>query len=974
MSDAHHLVLVPHTHWDREWYRTHEQFRTRLVELIDRVLELLESDPGFRHFTLDGQSVVLDDYLEVRPRAAERIAKLVSAGRLFVGPWYVLPDEWLVSAEALVRNLRLGMARADAAGGSMRLGYVPDQFGHVGQLPQIFAGMGFDAAALWRGVGANVGETLFDWEAPDGTRLLTVHLARSYSNAANLPSDPAALAGRLRGEIEGLGRRSRIPTLLLMAGTDHALPDPRLPRSVEAALADLPGVTAEIGHLPGFVARARAEAPPDRPLHRGELRSGLRSPLLPGCASARTPQKQQDFVNDRWLTRYWEPLAAWWGALGGRVDREWLDLAWRIALENHPHDSICGCSVDAVHEQMETRFARVREIAEAQVDRIWADLAAHIRPPAGPGDGSPAPAFGVWNPGTSGPTPVAVELEVEEGGDGLAAGAAVDWCVHDAGGRPLPTSATRLEPAEDLLALELPRSLSGFVTENDFHEFLGFHVQDVSLRREGDTLWAVMQLGRSPIPIDDLESRRAALREAVAASDAEQIGFRARTRSLLRLEFVDDLPGCGLRVYDARPGRSAHAGQLAAAGSPDEALSIANAHWSIEVDRAGRVRLARRGLGADSGREWVMEDALRLVSEGDRGDEYNFDPVPGAAVVATPARVELESAEARGALAELAFGGHLQVPRGLDDDRSTRSADCVDVPFRARIRLWADLDRIDLSLQAGNTARDHRMRIHLRAPFAAEELQVESAFELARRPVEPAGPAPGERIAAERPVGATPQRQWAGMSGGGFTLSAATRGLAEVEALREEADVGALAITWWRSVGWLSRGDLAYRPGHAGPPFATPGAQVQGGHTAELSWRWHPAGESSRLAEAHRFAYPPLARPLPPGSTSAPVLEDGARLVSLEAEGIVHSAIEPVEDGGFALRVWNPEPSPAELELAVGLPGGATLVRTDLRGVPLDGHGPPAAVGEGRAAALTLGPCQIATWVVRPAPREDPRT
>src|SRR5262245_60201252 len=160
-----HLVIVPHTHWDREWYRSHEQFRYRLLRMLDGLLDLLERDPAFRCFTLDGQMVVLDDYLEVRPAARERVAKLVREGRLVVGPWYVLPDEWLVSGEAMIRNLRLGLARAAELGGGMKLGYVPDQFGHVGQLPQLFAGFGFDAAVLWRGVGNDVAETCFTWEA-----------------------------------------------------------------------------------------------------------------------------------------------------------------------------------------------------------------------------------------------------------------------------------------------------------------------------------------------------------------------------------------------------------------------------------------------------------------------------------------------------------------------------------------------------------------------------------------------------------------------------------------------------------------------------------------------------------------------------------------------------------------------------------------------------------------------------------------
>ncbi len=285
---AQHLVVVPHTHWDREWYRTHEEFRVRLVALVDQVLDLLERDPAFRHFTLDGQTIVVDDYLAVRPGARARIEKLVREGRLLLGPWHVLPDEWLVSGEALIRNLRTGLARAEALGGAMRLGYVPDQFGHVGQLPQIFHRFGFAGAALWRGVGADVGETAFWWEAPDGTKLLTLHLVGGYGNATHLPLEREALTRRLGRVLAELRPFVRGTTCCLMNGSDHVPPQPGLPAALAAAVPRLsPAAEFEIATLPRVLERVRHEQGDTAPCHRGELRSGLRAPLLPGCASAR---------------------------------------------------------------------------------------------------------------------------------------------------------------------------------------------------------------------------------------------------------------------------------------------------------------------------------------------------------------------------------------------------------------------------------------------------------------------------------------------------------------------------------------------------------------------------------------------------------------------------------------------------------------------------------------------------------------
>ena len=142
------LHIVSHTHWDREWYLPFQVFRFRLVQLVDQVLDLLEANPDYRYFTLDGQTIVLDDYLEIRPEREGRIEALIRRGSLLVGPWYVLPDEFLVGPEATVRNLLLGAPGCPALHGARRwsVGYVPDSFGHISQLPQI-------AARLWHGGG-----------------------------------------------------------------------------------------------------------------------------------------------------------------------------------------------------------------------------------------------------------------------------------------------------------------------------------------------------------------------------------------------------------------------------------------------------------------------------------------------------------------------------------------------------------------------------------------------------------------------------------------------------------------------------------------------------------------------------------------------------------------------------------------------------------------------------------------------------
>ena len=158
MSDAtvREVHVVPHTHWDREWYSPFPTFRLRLVDLLDELLPRMEQDVAFTHFQLDGQMAVVDDYLEMRPDEAGRIRALATDGRLSMGPWYVLPDEFLVSGETHVRNLQLGMARARDFGGAMQVGYLPDMFGHIAQMPQLLRLFGLDDAVVWRGVPSTI--------------------------------------------------------------------------------------------------------------------------------------------------------------------------------------------------------------------------------------------------------------------------------------------------------------------------------------------------------------------------------------------------------------------------------------------------------------------------------------------------------------------------------------------------------------------------------------------------------------------------------------------------------------------------------------------------------------------------------------------------------------------------------------------------------------------------------------------------
>ncbi|HEV2309084.1 MAG TPA: alpha-mannosidase, partial [Acidimicrobiia bacterium] len=302
------VAIVPHTHWDREWYQPFQVFRIRLVALLDQLLPLLESDLSYARFLLDGQTAVLDDYLAVRPEAASRLARLATSGRLQVGPWMILMDEFMVSGETLVRDLQLGMARATELGGAMQVGYLPDMFGHVAQMPQLLAHAGLRHAVVWRGVPQAVTQTAFWWEAPDGSRVRAEYLYGSYSNGRDLPDDAKALITRAHGYELELGP-ARLPGggMLLMNGTDHQLPQPWLGRVVAEANDLQDDYSFVVTSLPEYL----ADQPTDGLMTwAGELRSGARANVLMGVASNRVDVHRLCAAAERALERRAEPLSA----------------------------------------------------------------------------------------------------------------------------------------------------------------------------------------------------------------------------------------------------------------------------------------------------------------------------------------------------------------------------------------------------------------------------------------------------------------------------------------------------------------------------------------------------------------------------------------------------------------------------------------------------------------------------------------
>ena len=380
MDNKIQATIVSHTHWDRAWYVSFQEYRIRLVRLIDRLLHLLNTRPDYQVYMLDGQMAVLEDYLEVRPQRARVIQEYCRIGRIKVGPWYVLADEFLVSPEALIRNLMLGHRIGQEYGGVFKIGYVPDGFGHIAQLPQILRGFGIDNAYFWRGVGPE-GERLgteFEWRALDGSQVTTIWMPWGYHNISNIGYpihwgdtsqmvfDMNLAIQQIRKAISNLQLMSHTPAILLMNGIDHAEAEPRLPEIIASANREIAGVGLYQGTLAEHLERVRA-AQPDLPVFEGEFRWGKYSEILQGVYATRIHLKQANQRVETLLESYTEPLATLAWACGADVPDGTPDLlwtAWRWLLKNHPHDDIYGSGIDIVHDEMSYRFSQAEQIAQ----------------------------------------------------------------------------------------------------------------------------------------------------------------------------------------------------------------------------------------------------------------------------------------------------------------------------------------------------------------------------------------------------------------------------------------------------------------------------------------------------------------------------------------------------------------------------------------------------------------------------------
>ncbi|MFC6180973.1 alpha-mannosidase [Lactiplantibacillus daowaiensis] len=864
------VFIISHSHWDREWYLPFEQHHMRLVTLIDNLLDIFKTDPDFDSFHLDGQMIALDDYLAVRPERKPELAAAIQAGKLQIGPFYILQDDFLISPEANVRNMVIGRDEARKYGQEVPLGYFPDTFGNMGQTPQMMALADLPTAAFGRGVtptgfnnqtgGADYQSQYSEmwWEGPDGTKILGLLFANWYSNGNEIPTDRQAAKVYWDQKLADAEKFAATDNLLMMNGVDHQPVQTDVTAAIKVANELYPDYEFIHANFKDYLAALQTDLPTDLSTIQGELTSQETDGwyTLANTASSRVYLKQANTKNERQLDSIAEPLATMaYAAEAYPHDR--LRYAWKLLLQNHPHDSICGCSVDEVHREMLTRFAKSTEVGRYVAQEALNKLAQRITTNDFATEAKPFVVVNTTGYPKSGLTTVTIEWQ------------RINFSEP---GTIQSQRAQLMTALADLPALQVVDATGQAVPFRLLKQAVEFHYD---------------------LPKDRFRVAYQAIEITIAIN-------------------VTDLPAFGWQTLALMPATTVPA------TLPDvdaQATSFKNEWVQVAVAGDGSLTVTNRETGHRYQGMLVFEDT------GDMGNEYIYKQTADhQAILSTdyPHQVRLVQADDLGV--ELELTNQLAVPVAADETLLQEQQAVVDITQRTAkrasqtsiltIKTTLTLSRTSRQLQFkthfDNQMRDHRVRVLFKTGLNATTHQSDSIFETVTRPNQPAATWQNET---------NPQHQQAFVSinDGQNAVTVGNVGLNEYEVLPAD---NTLAVTLLRCVGEM--GDWGY--------FPTPEAQCLGAFSCDYSLELHDATTAQTVAayqRARQFQVPFSVQPTDRHAGELAV--SGQQLTLNTPEFAVTSLKRANNTDGVTLRGYNLTKQPVTLSARYGDQAGTAV-------------------------------------------------
>lgn len=974
--------IISHTHWDREWYLPYESHHLRLTELMNQLLNTLEQDGRYRYFHLDGQTIILDDYLQVYPDERPRLERLIREGRIVIGPWYVLQDEFLTSSEANVRNLLIGHREAARWGPVSKLGYFPDSFGNMGQAPQLLRQADIEAAVFGRGVKP----TGFDnqvsdapgeyespysemhWESPDGSSVAGILFANWYSNGNEIPAEKEAAKIYWERKLSDAEKYASTPELLFMNGCDHQPIQTDLGDALETASALYPDVDFVHTTFEDYLTALNRHDHDDWVTVRGELRSTRTDGwgTLVNTASARIYLKQMNQRGQTLLEKGAEPLAAIAALTAGAVyPHEPLAYAWKTLMQNHPHDSICGCGVDEIHREMVHRFDKSRHMAEALIEESLAAIGSKIGTDsvaAWPASARPVALFNAtgWRRGGVVSAEVqAVRVDFREGPSPQAIAERLDALPLGLG-RVLDTEgnevSARIEDLGARFGYDLPDN--GFRVPYMARTFrLTFEAKDVPAL--GYKLYAWVPEGEVDADVE-LEASAGTgsgvvgEEGAVARADESLSGMAGGEEENAFGKAANAKDGSGKAAFGSR------LTILEEAGRP---VGMENSFLAVRFADDGSYSLTDKAAGRTYDGLGSYEDC------GDIGNEYVFrQPEGDTALNTRGGRAEISLVEDEPYRVTYEIVHRWEVPASadarLEEERrrlvpfrqrqAGRSADTVELVVKTRVSLERSGRGLQVSVSLDNRARDHRLRVLLPTDLLTATVSADSIFEVAERDIVPAP----EWI---NPSNAQHQQAFVSLSDGVHGLTVANRGLNEYEVLRDGR--GTIAVTLLRSVAEM--GDWGV--------FDTPEAQCLGEHVFEYAVYPHQgdAIRSEAYAAAYQYQTPWFARAI---ERQAGTLPAEYSALPWSGKSLALSAFKLSEESGDVIARWyNLAHEARELRFAPNFAAEAAYESDILerRGARLDSDG--GSGSNGAESAIEVGPAKIVTFAITPKSGDEGR-
>ncbi|HFL8138055.1 TPA: alpha-mannosidase [Enterococcus faecium] len=795
------VYIISHSHWDREWYMAYEQHHMRLIELIDDLLELFEVDPSFNSFHLDGQTIILDDYLQVRPEKRQAIQQAINEGKLRIGPFYILQDDFLISSESNVRNMLIGMEESRKWGTPVMLGYFPDTFGNMGQTPQLMKQAGISAAAFGRGVkpigfdnqvleAENYSSQYSEmwWKGPDQTAIFGLLFANWYSNGNEIPVEKEAALAFWKQKLADAEQYASTNHLLMMNGVDHQPVQKDISKAIHLANELFPDYEFIHSNFTDYLEAVQKDVPEDLGSVEGELTSQETDGwyTLANTASARVYLKQWNTKVQRQLENITEPLATMAYEVSGNYPHDQLDYAWKTLMQNHPHDSICGCSVDSVHREMIPRFEKADEVGKYLAQDSLEQLTAAIDTTGFPKDSFPFVIVNTAGMDKTGEAEITIELERKRFAEGI--------------------------PEQLYQELEnLPKRK--------------YHVETKS----GATIPAILSEETVQFGYD-------------LPKDRFRVPYMAR---MIKVTLpLENMPAFSWETFALVEGEAKAEEKETMIHQSGRIIENGPLHLTIEKN--GTITMEDRKNKRKLNNLHIFEDI------GDIGNEYIFkqpfcdQPILSSNKENSEVKVLVDTPE----IAKISILQEMEIPVSADERLEKEQQMVVEFRYRKAERskekrilqiktimtIRKDSKKIDFETTLDNQMKDHRLRVLFPTKLHVEHHEADSIFEVVKRP---------NHVfkSWENPTNPQHQQAFVNIHDEEYGVTVGNFGLNEYEVTED----GQIAVTLLRSVGEL--GDWGY--------FPTPEAQCLGEHRFNYSIELHgPEEKFSTYLHAYAAQIP----------------------------------------------------------------------------------------------------------------------